>query len=150
MGCRNILCAGGSIVAFEDSIDPALLPEPMWISKDTERSWYLASLLDTPMSKAAAVQPASRPVRALDPELAFRSGFTTEVEVLGTAGINRSIEESLATIYALREAGISAWCLTGSYLMPSRRLTGDLIQDVMPVEPVIGLVELAVTYHRSS
>ena len=47
------------------------------------------------------------------------------VGLLGTDGITRSVENLLAKVKALREEGITAYCLTGSYGWPSVTVTGD-------------------------
>ena len=59
------------------------------------------------------------------PEITLRSivegGVTSLVGLLGTDGISRSVDNLVSKVYALREQGISAWCLTGSYDHPSPR-----------------------------
>jgi beta-aspartyl-dipeptidase (metallo-type) len=86
-------------------------------------------------------------LRLVDATLA---GVTTVVGVLGTDGVARSMESLVAKTLALREEGISAWCYTGSYRLPLITITGDALRDLMLVEPVIGIGEVAVSDHRSS
>jgi len=69
---------------------------------------------------------------------------------LGTDGVARSMEALVAKAYALREEGISAWAWSGSYRIPQRTVTGDLMRDIMMVDPVIGAGEVAISDHRSS
>src|SRR5699024_8762235 len=75
-------------------------------------------------------------------------GVTTVVGLLGTDGITRSVENLLAKVKALREEGITAYCLTGSYGWPSVTVTGDLRKDIVFVEEILGL-KLAVSDHRA-
>ncbi|MFB0957669.1 MAG: beta-aspartyl-peptidase [Clostridiaceae bacterium] len=79
-----------------------------------------------------------------------KSGVTTVVGCLGTDGITRTMENLIAKVYSLREEGVSAYCYTGSYQVPIRTLTGSVISDIMLLDPVIGVGEVAISDHRSS
>ena len=50
----------------------------------------------------------------------------------------------------LREEGLSAWCYTGGYHVPVVTLTGSVRSDIVNLEPVIGVGEVAISDHRSS
>lgn len=93
--------------------------------------------------------PASR-VPRLHLEALTAAGVTTAVGVLGTDGTTRAMADLVATTLGLREEGLSAWCWTGSYELPLRTLTGTVRSDVVFVDPIIGVGELAVSDHRSS
>lgn len=80
----------------------------------------------------------------------IKSGVTTCVGCLGTDGISRTMENLIAKVYSLREEGVSAYCYTGSYQVPIKTLTGSIISDIMFLEPVIGVGEVALSDHRSS
>ncbi len=86
------------------------------------------------------------------PEASFseliRGGVTTVVGLLGTDGITRSVENLLAKVKALREEGITAFCLTGSYGWPSVTVTGDVKKDIVFISEVLGL-KLAISDHRA-
>lgn len=79
-----------------------------------------------------------------------RAGVTTAVGLLGTDDITRSTESLVAQVYALREEGFSAFCYTGGYHLPPTTLTGSVQRDIVFIEPVIGVGELAISDHRSS
>ena len=53
-------------------------------------------------------------------------------------------------ILRLREQGLSAWCYTGSYQYPPITLTGSVRDDIVFIDPVIGVGEFALSDHRSS
>ncbi|CAG0908855.1 unnamed protein product, partial [Cyprideis torosa] len=53
-------------------------------------------------------------------------------------------------VYGLREEGLSAWCWTGGYHLPLTTLCGSARRDIVFLEPVIGIGELAISDHRSS
>ena len=78
------------------------------------------------------------------------AGVTSCVGVLGTDGTTRTIRDLVACTLGLRELGISAWCYTGSYQLPPPTLTGSVRDDIVFVDPIIGLGELALSDHRSS
>lgn len=79
-----------------------------------------------------------------------RAGVTSVVGLLGTDGVTRTVRDLVATTYGLREEGLSAWCYTGAYGVPPPTLTGSVKDDVVFVDPIIGVGELAVSDHRSS
>lgn len=78
----------------------------------------------------------------------IRGGVTTVVGLLGTDGITRSVENLVAKVKSLREEGMTAYCLTGSYGYPSVTLTGDVKKDIMFIGEVLGL-KLAISDHRA-
>ena len=78
------------------------------------------------------------------------AGVTSCVGVLGTDGTTRTIRDLVACTLGLREQGISAWCYTGSYQLPPPTLTGSVRDDIVFIDPIIGLGELALSDHRSS
>ena len=79
----------------------------------------------------------------------IKYGVTSVVGLLGTDAHAKSVPALVAKTKALREQGISAWCLTGSYAYPSTTLTGDLGKDIAFIDEVIG-VKIAISDHRSS
>jgi len=78
------------------------------------------------------------------------AGVTTVVGLLGTDDISRSTESLVSQVYGLREEGLSAFCYTGGYHLPPTTLTGSVKSDIVYIEPVIGVGELAISDHRSS
>lgn len=79
-----------------------------------------------------------------------RYGITTVVGVIGTDGVGRDMAALLAKAYALREEGVTAYTYTGSYQVPVHSFTDSVMKDIMYLEPVIGMGELAISDHRSS
>jgi beta-aspartyl-dipeptidase (metallo-type) len=53
-------------------------------------------------------------------------------------------------VMGLREEGLSAWCYTGGYHIPAVTLTQSVRSDIVNLEPVIGVGEVALSDHRSS
>jgi beta-aspartyl-dipeptidase (metallo-type) len=79
-----------------------------------------------------------------------RAGVTTVVGLLGTDDLTRNTASVIAQVYALREEGLSAYCYTGGYHLPPTTLTGSVKSDIVFIEPIVGVGELAISDHRSS
>ena len=79
-----------------------------------------------------------------------RHGVTSVVGLLGTDDETRSTANLLARTRALREEGLSAWCWTGGYHLPPTTLTGSVRGDIVHIDCVIGVGEVAISDHRSS
>lgn len=81
---------------------------------------------------------------------AIRGGVTTVVGCLGTDGVTRSGANVLAKARGLDEEGITAFMWTGHYAVPIRTLTGSIEHDLLLIDKVIGVGEVAVSDHRST
>ncbi|MBR4162740.1 MAG: beta-aspartyl-peptidase [Solobacterium sp.] len=79
----------------------------------------------------------------------IRYGVTTVIGLLGTDHHAKSVETLVAKTKALKEQGMSAYCLTGSYTYPSNTLTGSVGRDIAFIDEIIG-VKIAISDHRSS
>lgn len=79
-----------------------------------------------------------------------RAGITSVVGVLGTDDLTRNTQTLVQQAYGLRAEGLSAWCHTGGYHIPLATLTGSARSDIVFLDPVIGVGELAISDHRSS
>jgi beta-aspartyl-dipeptidase (metallo-type) len=78
------------------------------------------------------------------------AGITTVIGLLGTDDVARGPGELLATLYALREEGLNAYGYAGGYHVPPATLTGSVRGDLVFVEALIGIGEVAISDHRSS
>lgn len=78
-----------------------------------------------------------------------KAGVTSVVGLLGTDHHAKSVAALVAKTKALKEQGMSAWCLTGSYVYPSNTLTGTVAGDIAFIDEIIG-VKVAISDHRSS
>ena len=78
------------------------------------------------------------------------AGVTSVVGLLGTDDLTQGTASLVSSAYGLRARGISAWCLTGGYHYPPTTLTGGIRSDIVNVDPIIGIGELAISDHRSS
>jgi len=93
--------------------------------------------------------PESR-VPAVDLGAFTGAGVTSVVGLLGTDDLIRTTGELVARARALVAEGLSAWCYTGGYHIPPQTLTGTIRGDIVHIDRVVGVGELAVSDHRSS
>lgn len=77
------------------------------------------------------------------------AGVTTLVGLLGTDGYTRTVRDLVAKVQGFNEWGLSAYCLTGSYQIPTITLTSSVADDIIWIKEVIG-VKVAVSDHRCS
>lgn len=80
----------------------------------------------------------------------INGGITTIIGTLGTDGFGRSMANLLGKANGLESEGITAFVNTGSYQIPVRTFTNSISNDIMFVEKIVGVGELAVSDHRSS
>ena len=78
------------------------------------------------------------------------AGITTLVGVLGTDGTTRHLESLLAKARGLETEGVTTYMFTGSYELPPKTITGSVRSDIILIDKIIGVGEVAVADHRSS
>ena len=77
-------------------------------------------------------------------------GVTTAIGVLGTDDTVRSPAELVTTARGLIAEGLSAYCYTGGYHVPPATITGSVRRDIVLIDLILGVGELAISDHRSS
>ncbi|XZH19633.1 beta-aspartyl-peptidase [Clostridium perfringens] len=92
--------------------------------------------------------------RTRTPELQLSSivkgGITTIVGCIGTDGVCRDMKGLVAKTHALCEEGVTCYCYTGSYDIPVNTITKTIKSDLLLIDKVIGVGEIALSDHRSS
>lgn len=88
--------------------------------------------------------------KEIEIESLLRAGITTVVGVLGTDGITRNLEALYAKAKELEIKGITSYIYTGSYGVPPITFTGRVDRDLVLIDKVIGVGEIAISDHRSS
>jgi len=151
LGCRHVLVAAGKIVwigAKRPTLDASLAVA----ERDLQGRRLIPGLLDAHVHLTGGGGEAGYETRVPPVPLSrfTRGGITTVVGVLGTDDLTRSPAELLATARGLTEQGLTAYCLTGGYHFPPVTLTGSVRGDIVHLDPVIGVGELALSDHRSS
>ncbi len=77
-------------------------------------------------------------------------GVTTVVGLLGTDDAVRTTAELVTVARGLTAEGLTAYCLTGGYHLPPTTVTGSVRLDIVLIDLILGLGELAISDHRSS
>lgn len=77
-------------------------------------------------------------------------GVTTAVGVLGTDDLVRTTAELVTVARGLAAQGLTAYCHTGGYHVPPATATGSVRLDLVLIDLVLGVGELAISDHRSS
>ena len=153
LGLKDVFIAGSKIIGVVGVGCDFTLPDGVEVVEhDVLGRRLIPGLVDchAHITGGGGEDGASTKVPAPLAETYFAAGVTSVVGLLGTDDITRSTEELLAGVRALREEGLSAWCWTGGYHYPLTTLTGSPREDIVHIDAVIGVGELAISDHRSS
>ncbi len=151
LGEVDLLVADGRIAAVAPEL-PALPGDLPHTTLDLSGQRVIPGLIDAHVHLSGGggeSGPSTRVPRVALTQLTT-AGVTTCVGVLGTDGTTRTVRDLVACTLGLRDLGLSAWCYTGSYQVPPPTLTGSLRDDIVFVDPIVGVGELALSDHRSS
>jgi beta-aspartyl-dipeptidase (metallo-type) len=150
LGFCHLLVGGGRIIAVSDNKDE--LSSARATVCDLQGRRLLPGFIDGHAHVTGGGGEAGFKTRVPPVPLSqFTSaGVTSVVGVLGTDDTTRDTRSLLAQTRALREEGLGAWCHTGGYHVPPVTLTGSVRDDIVYLDPVIGVGELALSDHRSS
>lgn len=80
----------------------------------------------------------------------LNAGVTTLVGLLGADNCTRSLISLYAKAKSLEAQGITAFIYSGSYSLPPVTFTQNIISDLVIIDNVIGIGEIAISDHRSS
>ncbi|EAT10817.1 beta-aspartyl-peptidase [Bermanella marisrubri] len=88
------------------------------------------------------------------PELDFfdavNAGVTSMVGALGTDATTRTLGDLFGKTQALNADGLNCFMYTGSYEIPVKNISGSLRDDIIFIDPVIGVGEIAIADKRGS
>ena len=151
IGKKDILLVGKQIGFIEDKIDnPSHFVEMKVI--DANNRIIVPGFIDAHVHIIGGGGEGGFKTRTPEIQLtdATLAGITTLVGVIGTDGTTRTMPGLLAKARALEEEGISCFVQTGSYQVPVKTLTGKIEDDLILVDKIIGVGEIAIADHRSS
>jgi beta-aspartyl-dipeptidase (metallo-type) len=149
---RSHLLVVGEIIAWVDARVPSL-PAGLGIREhDLEGRRVIPGLIDGHVHLTGGGGEAGPNTRV--PPLGLSrltaGGVTTAIGVLGTDDTVRSPAELVTTARGLIAEGLSVYCYTGGYHVPPVTITGSVRGDLVLVDLILGVGELAISDHRSS
>ncbi|MEM8983209.1 MAG: beta-aspartyl-peptidase [Pseudomonadota bacterium] len=150
-GLGHVLVAGGQI-AYVGSTPPDISARLLTSTTDAAGAALIPGLVDIHAHLTGGGGEAGFATQVPPVPLSnfTQAGITSVVGLLGTDDITRSTDSLVARVRGLREEGLSAWCYTGGYHWPATTLTGSVARDIVSVDAIVGLGELAISDHRSS
>ena len=150
LGVRHLLVGGGRFLSVVN--DPDDISAPGLTVTDLDGKRLLPGFIDghAHITGGGGESGFSSRVPPVPLSRFTGAGVTSVVGVLGTDDTTRDTRSVVAQAHALREEGMSAWCHTGGYHVPPTTLTGSVRDDIVFVDPIIGVGEIAICDHRSS
>jgi len=151
LGIRQVLVCAGKIAYLGEQLPQ--LDEVLEVNvTDLDGARLIPGFIDahTHLTGGGGEAGPSTRVPPLALSQITRAGVTSVIGLLGTDDLTRTPQNLLSQVMGLREEGLSAWCYTGGYHVPVTTLTGSVRGDIVNLEPVIGVGEVAISDHRSS
>ncbi len=151
LGKKDLLIVNNKIGYIEDEIP---VPERFVEIKviDAAGMYIVPGFIDSHVHIMGGGGEGSYKTRTPELQLtdATLAGITTIVGVIGTDGTTRTMPSLIAKARALEEEGITCYVHTGSYQVPVKTLTGKIEDDLILIDKIIGVGEIAIADHRSS
>ncbi len=149
---RQHLLVGGERILWIGPGRPALDPALGVTERDLAGQRVIPGLIDGHVHLTGGGGEAGYETRVPPVPLSrfTTAGITTVVGVLGTDDVTRTPGGLVATARGLDAEGLSAWCHTGGYHYPPVTVTGSVRGDIVHLDRVIGVGEIALSDHRSS
>lgn len=151
MGVCHVLVAAGKIVSITQEV-PQIAADLLTTDQEYSGQRLIPGFIDghAHITGGGGETGFNSKVPAVHLSEYTQAGVTTVVGLLGTDDLTRNTSSLVAQVYALRESGLSAYCYTGGYHLPLTTLTGSVRSDIVHIEPILGVGELAISDHRSS
>ena len=151
LGKKDIVLAGDSIEDIKDNIE---IPKEFLDIKVIDGSGKILfpGFIDAHVHLIGGGGEGGFKTRTPEIQLSelIEGGITTVIGCLGTDGVCRDMRALLAKAKGLEEEGITTFIYTGSYEIPVKTITGNIKEDIILIDKIIGVGEVALSDHRSS
>lgn len=152
LGVKDVLLVGDKIGAIEDKITVDFGGTVEVSTIDGKGRILVPGFIDSHVHILGGGGEGS--FRTRTPEIMLsditKGGVTTVVGCLGTDGVSRGMVSLVAKARGLEEEGITTYIYSGSYHIPLTTITGDVMKELIAIDKVIGVGEIAISDHRSS
>ncbi len=151
LGRKDLLLAGEKIVAVEDRVEPpAGVPDVETV--DAGGQLVVPGFIDAHVHILGGGGEGGYHTRTPEIQLTdiTTGGVTTVVGVIGTDGTSRTMASLVAKARGLNAEGVTCYAHTGNYHVPVKTLTGRIEDDILLVDLILGVGEVAISDHRSS
>lgn len=151
IGIKDVLIAGSKIEGIYENIDVQDMPINIKVV-DGKGKLMFPGLIDSHVHINGGGGEGGYHTRTPEIQLSslIENGITSVVGCIGTDGVCRNMKSLIAKVKALKEEGISAYVYTGSYEIPVKTTTDSVKSDLMLIDEIIGVGEIALSDHRSS
>ena len=151
LGRKDILLAGEKIIAIEDQLSAKDFPIDIEIL-DVQGNIVTPGFVDCHFHLTGGGGEGGYQNRTPEVTLSnlTTAGVTTVVGCLGTDGIGRDMVALISKARGLEVEGISTYLYVGSYRLPVNTVTDSIIKDLLTIDKIIGIGEVAIADHRSS
>lgn len=152
LGKKDILFTQNKILKIEDEIDVQPLQQLFTVKIiDAKSNYVVPGFIDPHIHLLGGGGEGGFEKRTPEVQLSdlIKSGLTTVVGLLGTDGTTRHVTSLLAKARGLEKEGASTFIYTGNYDVPTPTITGNVKDDIILIDKIIGTAEIAISDSRS-
>lgn len=153
LGAKDLLVINDKIVEISDAIDGDKIKSVFDCKIINAKNKYLVpGFIDSHQHFLGGGGEGGFKTRTPEIQLTdiVKGGVTTAIGCLGTDSVTRNLRSLLAKAKALEEEGITTHMYTGSYRIPVNTITKGSREDIILIDKILGVGEIAIEDHRSS
>ncbi len=149
IGNKDILLCFDKVALIEDKINPTGLKDVEIVNCDGKIVFPGFIDLHVHITGGGGEGGFTTRTEEAKAEDILKYGITTVVGVLGADGVTRNMPNLYAKARQLELEGLSTYIYTGSYQVPVITLTGNIQNDMVFVDKVIGVGEICLADSRA-
>ncbi len=153
LGVKDLLVINDKIEKIEDDIDKDKVKSILNCEiVDAKDKYVVPGFIDSHQHFLGGGGEGGFKTRTPEIQLSdiVKGGVTTAIGCLGTDSVTRNLRSLLAKTRALEEEGITTHMYTGSYRIPVNTINEGIREDIILVDKILGVGEIAIEDHRSS